>query len=441
MMLRCALALTLLAFSAQAPAQLRLPGGGSLGPLPGAPTIGSPLNAAPRLPDLAGTDAPLQPLRQRVVQGLLREQAARVEADPAGEPVLRGELLAVQPSDAWLARATAQGFRVLREQRLQALALRSVVLAPPTGLSTREGLERLRAIEPPTEVDFQHLYTRSGELAAGRAAPSTPGGALAAAARRVGLIDDGVDRAHPALRAASIVASGCEAAAAPGMHGTAIASLLVGRDGAFAGLLPREATLYAADVYCGQAVGGSVEAVVQALGWMAQERVAVVNVSLVGPPNRLLEQALRAMAARGHLVVAAVGNDGPAAPPLYPAAYPEVVGVTAVAPTRRALPEAARGAHVAFAAPGSELAVAQAGSADYAVARGTSFAAPFVAGMLADALVDPDPAAARQALERLALQATDLGSPGRDPVFGWGLVAEQARNAPSRVQAMRRSRP
>lgn len=439
MMLRCALALTVFALGMPAHAQLRLPGG--LGQLPGVPTINSPLIAAPRLPDLAGTDASPQSLRQRVVQGLLREQAARVEADPAGEPVLRGELLAVQPSDAWLASATAQGFRVLREQRLEALALRSVVLAPPAGLSTREGLERLRALDPATEVDFQHLYIRSGELASGRAAPATPGGAVATPGRRVGLIDDGVDRAHPALRAASIVAWGCEAAAAPGMHGTAIASLLVGRDGAFAGLLPREATLYAADVYCGQAVGGSVEAVVQALGWMARERVAVVNVSLVGPPNRLLEHALRAMAARGHLVVAAVGNDGPAAAPLYPAAYPDVVGVTAVAPTRRALPEAARGSHVAFAAPGSELAVAQAGSAAYAVARGTSFAAPFVAGMLADALLEPDPAAARQALERLALQATDLGSPGRDPVFGWGLVAEQARNAPSRVQAMLRSRP
>lgn len=426
-----------------AQAQLRLPGG--LGNLPSVPPINAPLPGATRLPELVPADTNLQALRQRLVQGLLREQAARVEADPAGEPILRGELIVLAPSAALLAAAQAQGFRVLREWRTEPLDLRGVVLAPPAGLGTREGLERLRAIDPAVEVDFQHLYTRSGDIAPGTAASAagggTAGGAASGGARRVGLIDGGVDRTHPSLQAARVHAWGCDGAAVPSEHGTAIASLLVGHEGAFAGVLPSQTALHAADVYCGQPVGGAVESVVQALAWMAREQVAVINVSLVGPPNRLLERAVRAMAARGHLVVAAVGNDGPAAPPLYPAAYPEVVGVTAVAPTRRVLPEAARGPHVAFAAPGSELAVAQAGSRGYAVARGTSFAAPLVAGLLAAELAVPDVAGAQRALARVAERATDLGSRGRDPVFGWGLVAEQARNAPGRVQAMQRARP
>jgi hypothetical protein len=423
--------------AAPAQAQLRLPGG--LGSLPGVPAVTAPLQAPSRLPELVPGDVPLQSLRRRAVDSLLTRQAAQVEADPAGEPVRRGELIVLSPTAAMLAAAQAQGFRVLREQRFEPLDLRGVVLAPPAGLSTREGLERLRALDPSVEVDYQHLYTRSGELGPGRAA-SAPG-PDAPASRRVGLIDGGIDRAHPALRAAQVQVSGCDGVPAPSPHGTAIASLLVGRDAAFAGMLAGRTTLYAADVYCGLEAGGSVESVVQAMAWMAREQVAVINVSLVGPPNRLLERAVLVLAERGHLVVAAVGNDGPNAPPLYPAGYAQVVGVTAVAPSRRVLPEAARGPHVAFAAPGSELAVAQAGSTSYAVARGTSFAAPFVAGLLADELPTPDAAAARRALARVAERATDLGEPGRDPVFGWGLVGEQARNAPSRVQAMRRGRP
>ena len=54
--------------------------------------------------------------------------------------------------------------------------------------------------------------------------------------------------------------------------------------------------------------------------------------------------------------------------------------------------------------------------------RGTSFAAPQVAGLLAASLAAPDPAAARKSVDALAAVALDLGAPGRDPVYGWGLV-------------------
>lgn len=433
------LAASLLVAALPVRAQLRLPGGlgNATNNLPS--VIQAPPLTAPRLPELRPDGTPLQGLRQRLVRELLRDAAAQVEADPSGEPVVRGELIVLAPTPALLAAAQAQGFRVLRAQRLEALDLQSVVLAPPAGLGTREGLARLREIDPAVEVDYQHLYTRSGELGGASApSPTAPGPSTA---RRVGLIDGGIDRTHPSLRSASLRVWGCDGATVPSEHGTAVASLLVGRDAAFVGVLAPEAHLHAADVYCGRATGGSVEALVQALAWLAQERVAVINISLVGPPNRWLERAVRAAAARGHLIVAAVGNDGPSAPPLYPAAYPEVVGVTGVAPSRRVLPEALRGPQVAFAAPGAELAVAQSGAAGYAVARGTSFAAPLVAGLLAEKLSMPDAQAAREALARLARQAADLGSRGRDEVYGWGLVAEQARNRPERVQAMWRTPP
>jgi subtilisin family serine protease len=128
------------------------------------------------------------------------------------------------------------------------------------------------------------------------------------------------------------------------------------------------------------------------------------------------------------IVVAAVGNEGPAAPPLYPAAYEGVVGVTGVGARNQALPEAARGPHVDFAAPGADMAAAGAGGGWTSV-RGTSFAAPIVAGLLAT-----------RGEAVLSEQAADLGARGRDPVYGSGLVGTTSRTPPSSVGARGRLR-
>jgi subtilisin family serine protease len=134
--------------------------------------------------------------------------------------------------------------------------------------------------------------------------------------------------------------------------------------------------------------------------------------------------------AGGYVLVAAVGNDGPAAPPLYPASYQHVVGVTAVDAHRRILIEAARGPQVMFAAPGADLAAAGSDHT-YAAVRGTSFAAPFVAALLATGLAEPDATAAAAAIDTLAKTAVDLGPPGRDLTYGFGLVGADYRVDPA----------
>ncbi len=196
---------------------------------------------------------------------------------------------------------------------------------------------------------------------------------------------------------------------------------MVGHSADFHGAAPG-AELYADDVFCGVATGGAVDAVAEALAWLVHERVAVINVSLVGPPNVILEAVVRSVISRGFIIVAAVGNDGPAAPPLYPASYPGVVGVTAVDGRRHVLVEAARGPQVRFAAPGADMVAARSPQGFDAV-RGTSFAAPLVACMLAAEMREPDPAAAARAISALASRAVDLGAHGLDPVYGYGLVA------------------
>jgi subtilisin family serine protease len=109
-----------------------------------------------------------------------------------------------------------------------------------------------------------------------------------------------------------------------------------------------------------------------------------------------------------------------------------VVGVTAVDAAGRVLPEAGRGPHVAFAAPGADMAAAGfAPPGSYARTRGTSFAAPLIAGLLAASLHESDPAGAALAVTALARTAQHRGAPGRDPVYGHGVVARDLRNDPS----------
>ncbi len=470
-LLAAALSGHLLMLAPPAAAQL----GGGLPRLPALPTLPSQPPSVDLNRNLRSLERELAPpdlleRRRRHVNELLRRDPARFEADPAGEPIVRGELTVTlsptltgtSPSAALLDAAFAEGFTLLREQGLDGLDLRVAVLRSPRGLATAAALERLRALAPDAVIDFNHVYTGSGAVD-GTAPPATPqragpagtpsaapsvvpvAGASApdAPGSRVGLIDGAVDTTHPAFRGVDIRVRACTKPAAPSAHGTAVASLLVGRDTRFRGVLPT-ATLYAATVQCGDgASGGSasgsagagaggegaVDTIAAALAWMARERVPVVNVSLVGPANRTLEQVVRAFVAKGHVLVAAVGNDGPAAPPLYPAAYPQVVGVTAVDARQRVIAEALRGLQVMFAAPGADVAVA-AGARGYAAARGTSFAAPVVAGLIAQRLHEPDAANAARVLDELVRLALDLGAPGRDPVFGHGLVGEALRTDP-----------
>lgn len=430
------LALTLItaaALVAPAYAQLGLP---QLPSLPRMPRLVE--GALQPLPELLGSTVERVDQRLATVRGLLDRHRDLIEADPAGAPVRRAELVLVSPDEEVLARAARLGMAVLREESWPELGLREVVLRVPPGTDTAAALRRLRAEQPGLQADFNHLYLPGGSVSGmpqpALAGPTQPAAPSDAPTRlRIGLVDAGVDRRHAALRRTGGGSFGCDGRALPSDHGTAVASLLVGRDRGFDGAASL-AELFAADVYCEQPDGGSAEAVVRALAWLARERVAVVNVSLVGPDNALLARGVQALVQRGHLVVAAVGNDGPAAPALFPASYPGVVGVTAVSPARQVLPEAAQGPQVMFAAPGSDMAAARRGEG-YGVVRGTSFAAPLVAGMLAAQLRTPDPAVAARALQALASGARDVGAPGRDPVYGFGLVGEALRVSPGALQS------
>ena len=403
-------------------------------PAPGAALTNLPasdLSLQSRLDaEFRGSD--LTDLRALRIRTLVRAHRDVIEADARGNPFVRGEVLAVSPNAGALQAAVAAGFKVVRDSTLDALGTRIVVLHVSSG--TSRALERLRAADREGVYDFNHIYMESAVAAqsAPGAQASTPvdtSSGTASTQGRLGLIDSGVDASHEVFKEATLHPHGCSGRASPDLHGTAVASLLVGRAADFHGAAPG-GELYAVDVYCGSPTGGAVDAVAEAFAWLAQQRVPVINVSLVGPDNHVLEAIVERLIARGHIIVAAVGNDGPAAPPLFPAAWPGVVGVTAVDARRQVLVEAERGPQVRFAAPGAQMVAAKRPSG-YTLVRGTSFAAPIVAGLLSLKLSVVDKVAADSAIAALASEAADLGAPGPDAVYGYGLVGESLRRQPA----------
>ena len=355
-----------------------------------------------------------------------------LDFDPHGNLIVRNEILGFGATTHGLAAVQAAGFVISRQSELKGLDADVVVLTPPQAMSSRRALKKLREIDPDSAYDFNHVYFEGGtDVGAAGTATIVPASRSErdgqAPIRRVGLVDGGVEPSHAALSSLSLHLHGCNDTAVPSAHGTAIASRLVA---GFNEAAPAvfDVDLYVADVYCGAPTGGATDTVIQGLAWLMQENVPVINVSLVGPPNELLQRVVEMASARGHLIVAAVGNDGPSAPPLYPAAYPGVVAVTAVDRADKVLIEAGRGRFIAFAAPGADIEAASLPSG-YSPVRGTSFAAPIVASRLTLLLERPDPVAAGRAVNELATAAVDLGRPGRDPVYGNGCVGCATRNA------------
>ena len=357
----------------------------------------------------------IENMRKARLRELIRANRDVLDRDDRGQPVRRSELIACDPDTPSILAAQRAGFRVVGYEPPSLLGVRIVRLALPRGINVRQGLKALRRAAPSLQADYNHVYEPAGGALLPALGASLAMRATVRPGTRIAMIDGGV-ASHPSLAAASIEQRGFVGDPQPTGHGTAVGSLLVGSQGAFRGAA-RGAQLFVADVYGGNPAAGSATAIVQALAWAASKRPAVINISLVGPPNRTMQRAIDAVRARGIAVVASVGNDGPAAPPQYPASYPGVIAVTGVDGADRALIEAGQSAHLDFAAPGADLVAALPGSG-YTPVRGTSFAAPFVAARLA----------ATGSTARLAAEAM----PGTGKV-GRGIVCRSCRILPKTV--------
>lgn len=333
-----------------------------------------------------------------------------------GTPAVRGEIVAIDPTPAAMEMVRQRGYRIAADETIEGLGTRYVSLGLPAGKSLRKALEELRRIAPPTEFTVNHLHVQSG-VASGRRLESAALAASSVMTRpAIGIIDGGVGQTATLT---SVTQQGfARGAPAPDAHATAVASLVAGARGVRSG--SPGAPLLIADIYGNDPTGGNSLALARALGWMARHKVSVVLISLVGPSNPIVANAIRRVQAGGMHVVAPVGNAGAAAPPMFPASYPRVIAVTAVDARNRVLIEAGRGPHLDYAAPGADILAASLNGKLVKV-RGTSFAAPLVAGRMWQARKIGDPIAV---LDRAAI---DLGRRGDDKIFGRGLICGECR--------------
>ena len=334
-------------------------------------------------------------------------------------------------------RLRAQGFRTkLQTRGILASVIR---LLPPRGMSLNEAQRKVRMADAGATADFDHFYyTDEGQACTGPGCEAValigwnmPPSRQCGPAPTIGLIDTGIERNHEALQGQSIDVlpmPQAHGASSQRDHGTAVAALLVGRSGSSApGLLPG-AKLVAVDAFYrdgGTADRTDVASLVAALEALSERNVRIVNLSLSGPPNEVLKRAIASAQEKGLIIVAAAGNNGPGAAPSYPAAYPGVIAVTAVDRNLAIYSRATQGEYVDLAAPGVDLWVAAPGGGGTAKS-GTSYAVPFIsaaAAVLSASEAAPDTASVRKALEGRTL---DLGKPGRDKTFGYGLL--QAAN-------------
>lgn len=348
----------------------------------------------------------LSHIREDRMARLLRRNRDVIERDMDGSLARSGELLLMDAGPADLERIRGAGFAVLATEEIEELGLKVIRLSLPAGMSVAKAQERLQALLPDATISADNLHFPAGR-SVGAASPA-PRPSAPRISTPVGVIDG----APGTSVRTSAIRGFAKGAPAPDDHGSAMVSLL-----AYAGVTD----IRVADVYGSDPAGGNALAIVRALGWLSANGAKVITISLVGPHNAVLQRAVAAARRQGALIVAPVGNDGPAAPAAYPASYPGVIAVTGVDARNRALIEAGKALHLDYAAPAADMGARDA-KGRMARVRGTSYAAPLVAARAAAAM-----ARGGKVVPRLDAEAADLGRKGPDATFGRGLLCGQCR--------------
>ena len=360
---------------------------------------------------------------------------------------VEGEVLFAAPSTE-ISDAVLKRYRLIRLETAELTLTGTTVVRARVakGGNSVATLRALRADKSLLSSELNHLYAlqadetkqAAGDLAAVQYAPAKmrldEAHALAdGSAVLVAVIDSGIDGNHPELAGTLDPAS---RASTIGPHGTAIAGVIAAHQ-RLTSASPKVRIL-AFDSFLGPEGGaarGSTLDILKSLDKAANAGARIVNLSFAGPSDVLLAAGLTAAREKGMVLIAAAGNGGPKAGPAYPAAHPAVIAVTATDPTDAIYESANRGAYVALSAPGVDILTAAPGET-YAQFSGTSFAAAQVTGVAA-LLLQRAPQLSPDAVRKILTNtARDLGKPGRDDIFGAGLVdAAAALSAVSEATA------
>jgi len=264
----------------------------------------------------------------------------------------------------------------------------------------------------------------------------------------VAVIDSGVDVTHPDLAGDiagtfDALGSGLKAHS----HGTAIAGAIAAH-GRLMGAAP-SAQILAIRAFSGEGADeGTTFAIMSGLNWAVTHGARIVNMSFAGPQDPGIARSLVAAHDKGVVLVAAAGNKGVKSPPLYPAADPNVIAVTATDSDDQLPAFANRGPYIAVAAPGVDLMLL-APNAALQLSSGTSFSAAYVSGtaaLMLERKPDLGPDTVRQALtgtaHRLGLNPLEKeNQSGAGLVDAYQAVLSLAPVAPAPASVMQVSAP
>jgi len=234
-----------------------------------------------------------------------------------------------------------------------------------------------------------------------------------------------VDFNHPALRNANMTELSIlkQGITEPHEHGTAITGIIAA-SGDMIGIAPKARIIAVrafAPEHLGEAPVTTAYALVDAIDKAYMEGARIFNMSFAGAENALFIEMIDDAYERGAVFVAAAGNEGPDAPPAYPAAHNKVIAITATDEADQVFEGANRGGYVLAAAPGVEIFAPVAGNG-FDFLSGTSFAAAHVTGIIA-LLMERNPKLTAENIRNVLVEAAqDLGPDGPDRDYGAGLA-------------------
>lgn len=251
---------------------------------------------------------------------------------------------------------------------------------------------------------------------------------------KVAIVDTGIDLTHPDLigniKGGYNAINPTKSAKDDNGHGTHVAGITAAIDNEIGvvGVGPN-IDLYAVKVLDRRG-SGYLSDVIEGLDWAIANGMQVVNMSLgTNSDVPSFHDAVIRVKQAGITQVAAAGNNLGGSV-TYPAAYPEVIAVSATDSADQIADFSSVGPEVDLAAPGVSIYSTYKGSA-YKTLSGTSMASPHVAGTAALVLTTPvgsydldgnglwDPI---EVQNKLQATAEDLGTVGRDDLYGYGLV-------------------
>ena len=348
--------------------------------------------------------------------------------DRAGNAALAGEWL-VMTDEATLQDLERQGYVINHVEELAGLGFLMGTLSGPQTFNP-QGIDTVQVMtDPKVVIDLNHVYLPQRDGQAEPADPSAKQASRGSGREKIGMIDSSIDRNHEVFQDSRINESiftprGFDKTR---QHGTAIASILIGQSEHYSGISP-DRRLFNGVVFATDEQGrefSTTAAIVRAINWLAENDVNLINMSLAGPDNAILRKAISSACGKGITLVTAVGNGGPAAPPLYPAAYDCTIGVTAVDDAGDPYHRAGRGSHVDYALPGINIRHARPGN-NFGHSSGTSYAAAVLSGMISSLI--PEQVTDHQEIRRrLSLLSADAGTEGRDPIYGQGIIRPLVR--------------